>query len=203
MLRRMEVNAANWGSFLWSLEHKTDKRKEFPPWRKTWFTWKSSLLGYSNNPRSKLRPGTQGADLKMAPGQCEVHVDRAGKEETDFLSSKYLCHGYIKVMLTATHSCNKNNLQFTTGNLNSCLKQEQRDCHVGARAFQPLPQSPEMSNKCWDKDRINNLTATKGQWKFCISQCRQWVPQLCQKWCSSARWDSHMQSSIQCKGKAI
>lgn len=189
MLRRVEVNAANWGSFLWSLESKTcNKRKEFPPWRKTWFTWKSLLLGYSNNPRSKLRPGIQGADLKMAPGQHEVHVYSAGKEETAFKSSKYLCHGYIKVMLTATHSCNESNLQFITGNLNRCLKQEQRDCHVGARAFQPPPQSPEMSNKCWAKDRINNLTATKGQWKFCISQCRQWVPHSARR-CGVAQQD--------------
>lgn len=45
-------------------------------------------------------------------------------------------------MLTPTHSCNESNLQFITGNLNSCLKQEQRDCHVGARAFQPPPTKP-------------------------------------------------------------
>lgn len=88
------------------------------------------LLGYRNNPRSKLRPGIQVADLKMAPGQHEVHVYSAGT---------YLCHRYIKVMLTATHSSKESNLQFITGNLNRCLKQEQRDCHVEARAFQPPP----------------------------------------------------------------
>lgn len=35
-------------------------------------------------------------------------------------------------MLTATDSSNESNLQFLTGNLNRCLEQEQRDCHVGA-----------------------------------------------------------------------
>lgn len=60
------------------------------------------------------------------------------KKKTAFLSTKYLSRGYIKVMLTATHSSNESNLQFLTGNLNRCLKQEQKDCHVGARAPTPI-----------------------------------------------------------------
>lgn len=55
-----------------------------------------------------------------------------------------ICHRYIKVMLTASYSSNESKLQFITENLNRCLKQEQRDCHVEARAVQP----PQKTQRC-------------------------------------------------------
>lgn len=104
-------------------------------------------------------------------------------------------------MLTATHSSNESNFQFITGNLNRCLKQEQKDCHVGARAPTPIkPRDVQVLSQSQNQQFDRNQRAVKVLHKPVQTVGASALPGDV-VWLS--RSDSNMQSSIQCKGKAI